>query len=131
MAQKLFKIQSFKYLGPLVKGFIDKFKSFPEKKKKHHAKIGIKTLLKVMRQFYLAKIANKDSLLSEFVYLEMQKRFGHNKMATKSFIQFIASAYYHMKQHVKADVFCSFLSVNEKPYSNDVLAFFLKVTEGL
>jgi hypothetical protein len=42
-------------------------------------------------------MGNKEHSIAEFVYEELQKKFGHSKMADKGFIQFIASSYYHMK----------------------------------
>lgn len=36
-----------------------------------------------------------------------------------------------MKMHMKIDLFCSFLQINEKPFSNDVANFYLSILEGL
>lgn len=52
-------------------------------------------------------------------------------MASKAFMQFLASSFYHNSMHPKISVCCSFLHINEKPYSQEVCTFYLQILEGL
>ena len=36
-----------------------------------------------------------------------------------------------MKMHNKIQLFCSFMLINEKPFSNEVCNFYIQVIEGL
>ena len=85
----------------------------------------------MIRSFYATKINNKEYLLTEFIYDECQKKFGHSKMAKKAFIQFVASAYYHMNNHIKINLCCSFMHINEKPFSNEVTNFYVSVVDAI
>eukprot|EP00347_Sterkiella_histriomuscorum_P014515 403360583 len=128
---KIFKISPFRAIGPVVRLIIEKFNAYNDMKKKHFAKLGLKTVIKMIRQYYASKSHNKDYLLTEFVFDECQKKFGHNKMAKRAFIQFIASSYYHMNMHTKINQFCSFMHINDKPYSNEVTTFYVQVLDAL
>ena len=72
-----------------------------------------------------------EILFSECVYEESLKKFGHNKMTSKAFMQFIASCHYHMNMHPKIQICASFLAINEKPFSIDVCNFYTTVLDSL
>lgn len=46
---KMFQITSFKQLGQVVKKYITKFNAYNEKKKKQYAKLGLKSILKMIK----------------------------------------------------------------------------------
>ena len=82
----MFKIATYKNIAPVVKRYIDKFNNYNDKKKRHYAKLGLKSVIKMIKGYFVMKIGEKDMLLSEFIFEEFQKKFGHNKMANKAFI---------------------------------------------
>lgn len=73
--------------------------NFSEKRKKLAVKVGKKNIVKMITQFFTAKINSNsyNQLLNEFLFDECIKKYGNSKMADKKLIQIFAGAVYHQK----------------------------------
>ena len=132
--QLLIQQKLLKFAGTssaLVRRAIAKYNKYPEKKKRHLAKLGLKTVFKLARVVFAAKGGAPDATVAEVLFEECQKRFGHNKLSAKAFKQFLASAHYHAGAHPKIALLCAFLGIGEKPFSSEVAGFYAEVLTAL